>query len=311
MSAVHDSPARAGAPAPPPGPMPTPEPGDAVPPAFAAFCAELADVLARPAERKRNLCRLAAALDTLADASVALLVPAPGGILLCEVGTGELAQLEGDVAPVDGTLEGDAYATGEAGHSDNLRVDARAYLPQQRDLPNTPAVVLPIALAWERLGVALFAARRRDQSFPPGRVEALQQALGLMAGAMRNFGVHERVRASRSVLDAMRAARPREAEGVRKMLRAVRHELNTPVSAILGNLQLCASADPGDWQMSAAEFRQAIATGSARLEGLSRLLHALEESHTPVELDFEGRIVPPAAWQRRRGEVDDDEDDED
>jgi len=124
-----------------------------------------------------------------------------------------------------------------------------------------------------------------------------------VAGALRNAAAHERTRASRTVLDAIRAARPREADRVRQTLRAVRHELNTPVSAILGNLQLCAAADPAEWRMSAAEFRQAVADGTVRLEGLSRLLHTLEESHTPVEVDAEGRFIAPQAWQRGRGEA--------
>jgi len=260
---------------------------------FAAFCAELAGVLSRPAERKRNLCRLAEALGTLGDASVAVCVPQPGGRLLCEVGTGELAQLEGDLVPVDGTLEGAAFASGEAQESENLRVDSRAYLGPQRDLPNVAAVALPMEVDGERTGVALFAARRRDQGMDEGRVEALRQALALAAGALRNFAVHERSRASRAVLEAARAARGSEAEGMRRVLRAVRHELNTPVSVILGHLQLCSSADPAEWLMAAPELREAVQNAAMRLDALSRLLHAWEESDAAVSFDREGRFILP------------------
>ncbi|HET7233730.1 MAG TPA: histidine kinase dimerization/phospho-acceptor domain-containing protein [Longimicrobium sp.] len=260
---------------------------------FADFCAEVARALARPAERKRNVVRLAEALGALGDASVAIFVEQPGGGLVCEIGTGELAQMEGDCLPAEGVLESDAFATGEARESANLRADDRAYLPQQRGLPNAPAVALPMEVAGERMGVVLFAARRRGEAFSPARVEALRQGVMLVAGALRNFVAHERSRAARTVLDAIRAARPREAESVRKLVRAVRHELNTPVSVILGNLQLCAAADPAEWRMSPAEFRRAVADAGAALEALSRILHTMDEGKREVEIDPEGRFLPP------------------
>ena len=271
---------------------------------FAAFCAELAETLARPAERKRNLCRLAGALELLGDASVALCMAQPGGALVCEVGTGELAQLEGDLLPGEATLEGDALATGRAQETDNLRVDPRAYLGRQRGLPNTPALALPLELAGERIGVALFAARRGGEAFGEGRAEVLRQALALVAGALRNFAAHERSRASRAVLDAVRDAGTREADGMRRVVRAVRHELNTPASAVLGNLQLCASPDPAQWHLTPPELREAMRDAGARLEALSRLLHAWEESDAAVELDAEGRfIAPPAVRHRARADL--------
>jgi signal transduction histidine kinase len=224
---------------------------------------------------------------------VALCIAQPGGALVCEVGTGELAQLEGDLLPGEGTLEGDAFTTGRAQETDNLRVDPRAYLGRQRGLPNTPALALPVELAGERIGVALFAARRGGEAFGEGRAEVLRQALALVAGALRNFAAHERSRASRAVLDAVRDAGAREADGMRRVVRAVRHELNTPVSAILGNLQLCASADPAQWHLAPPELRQAVSDAAARLEALSRLLHAWDESEAAVEFDPEGRFVSP------------------
>jgi signal transduction histidine kinase len=287
MSTVWDVPAWPDAGSSGPGPAAE----EAAP--FAAFCAELAEALSRPAERKRNLCRLAEALGVLGDASVALCVPQPGGRLACEIGTGELAQLEGDLLPVDGTLEGDAFTSGQAQESENLRIDPRAYLGLQRDLPNTPAVALPMEAAGERTGVALFASRRHGHAFTGARLDTLGQALTLVTGALRNFAVHERARASRSVLEAVRGARGSEAEAMRKVLRAVRHELNTPLSVILGNLQLCASEDAAEWRMTAPELRRAVHDGATRLEALSRLLHAWEESDAAVDFDREGRFVSP------------------
>lgn len=292
MSAAWDAP-RPGAPSPAPSPAPTAGASAAGAVPFAAFCAQVAEVLARPAERKRNLCRLAEALGALGDASVALSLHHPGGLLLCEIGTGELAQVEGDFLPPEGTLESDAFATGVAQESPNLRADERAYLAQQRDLPNAPAVALPMEVAGEQTGVALFAARRRGEAFSAERMEALRQGVALVAGALRNFAAHERSRASRAVLDMVRAARPREAEGVRKVVRAVRHELNTPVSVILGSLQLCVGTDPAGWRIPPADFRRAVGDAAARLEALSTLLHAFDDGKADPEIDAEGRFLPP------------------
>ena len=254
----------------------------AAPDPFAGFCAELADVLARPAERKRNLVRLAEALARLADASVALWLPGAGGTLACEVGTGELAQTEGDLVPDEGTLEGEAFRARQPRHAANLRADPRAFLPQQRDLPNTAAVAIPLVAGGECAGVATFAARRRDRGFSGDELAALEPAVVLVAGALRNFAAHEKSRASRTMLEAIRSARPRDS----RVLRAVRHELNTPVSVIHGTLQLYA----GEWGTTPAELREAITFAAERLQSLSRLLQVLEESDSPVDLDPEGRF---------------------
>ncbi|HEX8903510.1 MAG TPA: histidine kinase dimerization/phospho-acceptor domain-containing protein [Longimicrobiaceae bacterium] len=255
--------------------------------AFATFCAELADTLARPAERKRNLLRLAEALATLAGASVALCTPTTDGVLQYEVGTGDLAQLEGDVVPGEGTLEGEAFATREPRPSLNLRLDALSYLPLQRALPAAPGLAVPLLMAEGCAGVALFAASREVD------VATLQLAGTLVGGALRSFREHERARASRAVVEALRSAQTRDSSAARGVLRAVRHELNTPVAVILGNLQLCASEDPKEWKLPAGELWQAIRGGAARLEDLSRLLRALDEGEAPITLDAQGRFIHP------------------
>jgi signal transduction histidine kinase len=259
-------------------------------PAFAVFCGELTGALARPAERKRNLCRLAEALGALAGASVALCVPADG-LLQYEVGTGELAQLEGDVVPTEGTLEGEAFKAREPRATANLRADPRAYLPAQRGLPGAPAVAVPLPVAKGCGGVALFVKSRRHSEFTTDELSSMHVAATLVGGALQSFHEHERVRASRAVVEAWRAAQGRDTGGARGLLRAVRHELNTPVAVILGNLQLCTSDDPAEWKLPAGELWQAIRGGAARLEELSRLLRTLDESDEPIELDAQGRFI--------------------
>jgi hypothetical protein len=262
-------------------------------PAFALFCGEIADALARPAERKRNLCRLVEALGVLADASAALCMPGQDGLLQYEAGWGGLAQLEGDLVPVDGTLEGEAFESGQPRTSPNLRADPRAYLPIQRSLPNAPALAVPVLQPTERAGVVLFAKHRRDAEFGAPTIATLQLAATLVAGVLKGAEQHERARASRAVVEAWRSAQGRDSTAAKEVIRAVRHELNTPVAVILGNLQLCASADPKEWKLPAAEFLQAIRGGAARLEELSRLLRTLDESDGPIVLDAQGRFVGP------------------
>lgn len=253
---------------------------------LAAFLAELAAVLARPAERSRGLTRLCAALGELAGADALLCTPGADGVLRCEVGTGALAGLEGDLLPLEGTFEGDAFAAGEARATGNLRADPRAFLAVHRDLPNTPAAALPLVCGGSAEGVALLARRERGPGFAAEELETLELAAALVASALRGFAEVERVRASRAVVQAWRAAQAGDGALAKGVLRAVRHELNTPVAVIRGHLQLSGSVEP-------AELLDAVRTQAARLEELSRLLHALEENGNPILLDDRGRFVPP------------------
>ena len=260
---------------------------------LAAFLAELASVLSRPAERSRGLARLCAALGEMGGAAALLCTARPDGVLHCDVGTGELAGLEGDVVPLDGTLEGEAFRAGEARTTANLRVDPRAFLAFHRGLPNTPAAVLPLLCDGRPEGVALLARRAQGAEFAAEELETLAIAAGLVAGALRNFAELERLRASRAVVEAWRSTQARDGAVAKSLIRAVRHELNTPVAVIQGHLQLCGSADPSEWKVPAGELWEAIRTEAGRLEELSRLLHTLDENGTPVMLDDRGRFVHP------------------
>ena len=261
---------------------------------LAAFLAELASVLARPAERSRGLARLCAALGEMVGAAALLCTARPDGVLHCEVGTGELAGLEGDVVPLEGTLEGEAFLAGAARTTANLRADPRAFLAVHRALPNAPAAALPLLCDGRAEGVALLARHARGPEFGHEEIETLAIAAALVAGALRNFAELERLRASRAVVEAWRSTQARDAALSKSLLRAVRHELNTPVAVIQGHLQLCGSADPAEWKVPAGELWEAIRTEAGRLEDLSRLLHTLDENGTPVVLDDRGRFVPPA-----------------
>jgi len=263
------------------------------PASLAAFLAELASVLARPAERSRGLARLCAALGEVGDAAALLCTAGDDGVLHCGVGTGELAGLEGDLVPLEGTLEGEALRAGEARTTANLRTDPRAFMAFHRNLPNTPAAALPLLCDGRAEGVALLARHARAPEFAAEELATLATAAALVAGALRNFAELERLRASRALVEAWRAAQARDGELSKSLLRAVRHELNTPVAVIQGHLQLCGSADPAEWKVPPGELWEAIRTEAGRLEALSRLLHTLDENGTPVMLDDRGRFVPP------------------
>lgn len=264
-----------------------------MPAPLAPFLAELASVLARPAERSRGLARLCAALGEMGGAAALLCTARPDGVLHCEIGTGELAGLEGDVVPLEGTLEGEAFTAAEACTTANLRTDARAFLAFHRDLPNTPAVALPLLCDGRPEGVALLARRARAPEFCEEEIATLSIAAALVAGALRNFAELERLRASRAVVEAWRATHARDGAMAKSLLRAVRHELNTPVAVIQGHLQLSGSGDPAEWKVPPGELWEAIRTEAGRLEDLSRLLHTLDENGTPVVLDDRGRFVHP------------------
>jgi len=229
----------------------------------------------------------------MGDAAALLCTARPEGVLHCEVGTGELAGLEGDVVPLEGTLEGEAFASGQARTTANLRVDPRAFLAFHRGLPNTPAAALPLLCDGRPEGVALLARRAQGAGFAAEELETLAIAAGLVAGALRNLAELERLRASRAVVEAWRAAQARDGAVAKGLIRAVRHELNTPVAVIQGHLQLCGSADPAEWKVPAGELWEAIRTEAGRLEDLSRLLHTLDENGTSVVLDDRGRFVHP------------------
>jgi signal transduction histidine kinase len=258
-----------------------------------AFLAELATVLARPAERSRGVARLCAALGELGGASALFCAARGDGVLHCEVGTGELAGLEGDLVPLEGTLEGEAFAACEAKATPNLRADPRAFLAFHRNLPNTAAVVLPLLCDGRAEGVVLLARLDRGADFGAGEIATLRLAVGLVAAALRNFAELERLRASRAVVEAWRANHASDATLAKSLLRAVRHELNTPVAVIHGHLQLNGGDDPAQWKVPAGELWEVIRTEAARLEELSRLLHKLDENGTPVALDDRGRFVRP------------------
>jgi signal transduction histidine kinase len=261
---------------------------------LAAFLGELAAAVARPAERSRGRARLCAALGELGGGWALLCTAQPDGTLLCEAGTGDLAPLEGDLVPLQGTLEGDVFRAGTPLVTANLRTDPRAFLAMHRGLPNTPAAVLPLVAGGHVEGVALLARQSRGAEFAAAELEVLMLAAGLVAGALRGFAEAERMRASRAVVEAWRAAHARDGELTKSLLRAVRHELNTPVAVIQGNLQLCPSPDPAEWKVPPADLWATMRAEAGRLEELSRLLHALDETGAPVVLDAQGRFVRPS-----------------
>ncbi|MDQ3556237.1 MAG: PAS domain-containing protein [Gemmatimonadota bacterium] len=116
--------------------------------------------LARPAEREHTRRVILEEAGLLFGArGAAICLPAPETAALRVVaGTGVLASREGELLPLEGSLEGIAFEAGAPRLSANLRDDPRAFRAGERTLPDGPALALP--LRWDEHSLALLLVLR-------------------------------------------------------------------------------------------------------------------------------------------------------
>lgn len=190
---------------PPAPPVFSPEELSAV---LAAF-RRIAEAVTRPAERERLF-------RTIVDEAAALLGPASamlctlepeGDALRVRVGTGVLAKHEGELLPLEGSLEGRAVLSGEPQRAPDLADDPHAYRPRERGLSAGPALALPLRAAGRPTG-ALLAARLAGAPAFDTRDAARLEMLADAAGAvLENARVYDAARGSRAELEGWRRER--------------------------------------------------------------------------------------------------------
>ena len=262
--------------------------------ALSRFQSGLLQALARPAEQSRLFLAVAEECGALLAASCAVyVVEGEGDVLRGRVGTGELAGEEGALLPVEGSLEGLAALSGEAVRAAGLRGDPRAYRAAGRDLPDGPALAVPMAGARGAVGALLLAREAGETEFSD-EDEACARAAARAAGAaVEAVLAFERARASREAVDAWRASRAAAAEGGRQLLRALRHEINNPLAAVLGHAQLL-EGDPAVRELPhVLQSVRAIREEGMRMDVLTRRLAVLEQSGDPRLLDEHGFLRLP------------------
>ncbi|HEX2092907.1 MAG TPA: histidine kinase dimerization/phospho-acceptor domain-containing protein, partial [Longimicrobiaceae bacterium] len=130
-----------------------------------------------------------------------------GDVLRARIGTGALARHEGELLPVEGSLEGRAVLAGEPQRSADLLADPRAYRPRERGLPAGPALAVPLGAPGGAVGALLLARGAGEPEFGAHEVHRMLLVAGVAASAIQNAREYERARASRSTLEAWRRER--------------------------------------------------------------------------------------------------------
>jgi PAS domain-containing protein len=169
----------------------------------------ISEAATRPAETERlfrTIAEEAATLLAPASALVCTLEPA-GDVLRARVGTGALARHEGELLPVEGSVEGRALRTGEAQRVPDLAADPDAYRPRERGLPDGPALALPLLAAGRALGAVLVTRQAGAAPFAArdaARLAAVAEAAGAAVESARAFDC---ARGSRAELEGWRRER--------------------------------------------------------------------------------------------------------
>jgi len=190
---------------PPASPVHSPDELAAV---LAAF-GRISEALTRPAEREslfRTIAEEAAALLAPASALVCTLEP-EGDVLRVRMGVGALARHEGELLPLEGSVEGQAVLTGEPRRVPDLAADPHAYRPRERGIAPGPALAVPLRAAGRPVGVLLLARPSGAPLFE-ARDEARLGMLADVAGAaLENGRAFDAARGSRGELEAWRRER--------------------------------------------------------------------------------------------------------
>ena len=264
----------------------------------------LLQALGRPAERERLFRLIAERAALLLDASAIVCTVEPeGDALLARVGTGALAAQEGTLLPLEGSFEGMAASAGASARTAALRADPRAYLADERELPAGPALAVALPGAGVgAVGVLLLAREAGEPEFSAEDETCALLAAPAVGGALEGAAAYARARGSRAALERWRAARGAGSEAGRQLLRALRHELNNPLAAVLGHVQLLEADAAVRGLPHVAQSVRAIREEGERIESLTRRLAALEASGDARLLDDEGFLrLPPDPGPGRRG----------
>jgi signal transduction histidine kinase len=167
----------------------------------------VADASARPAETGRLYRTLAEAVGhAVRGAAVTATLDAEAGALRLRAGTGAFAADEGELLPVEASIAGAAFVSGQVRTTRDVSADADAFLVE-RGLPVGPYLAAPLMADGRAVGVALAGRAPGQPPFDAADVAALELVAGAVAGAIAGAEVQEARRRSRAALGAWRAER--------------------------------------------------------------------------------------------------------
>jgi hypothetical protein len=169
----------------------------------------LIQAMARPAEQARLLQAVTEEAAALARASAALLLPEPDdrSLLRVQIGTGLLAEREGELIPVDESFAGGALREGEPRVTPDLAADRRAFRLRERDAYSGPACAVPLSHGTQRFGVLLLTREPFAAAFTSDELELFSHAAAAFAGAFAASARFQHARAGREAIDQWRHAR--------------------------------------------------------------------------------------------------------
>lgn len=259
--------------------------------ALLALHRRISEALTRPARTARVFRTLAFAAGEAAgaSASVGLVEPSVEAVRM-GTGTGLLADHEGELLPLEASFPGRALRRGAPVLTADLRTDEHAYRAEERDLPSGPAAALPLGPAGAPLGVLLLAREPGGEPFREDDLPLLRAVAEAVGSALENVHLFERARGSHAALESWRRGRGQQVSSARQIVRALRHEFNNPLAAILGHAQLLAVQPAVEGNPTLRDSVQAIYDESQRMSGLARSLAQMEDDPEGPSVDEGGGL---------------------
>lgn len=254
-------------------------------------------------EAMRAICERATAMTAAEGATVEL---EEAGEMVYRVATGSIAQFAGFRLPSAGSMSGLAARSGEVLRCDDSELDPRVDRAACGRVGVRSMIVAPLQSGAGLVGV-LKVVSTRPHAFDAASVSLLQLVAGFLGTAIATVQAHE----LRRTLAQREAARLAELERLRdEMTALVVHDLKSPVSVIMANLQYVREALPTSSADALAAAVDAL-EATARLDTLIRTLldtAKLEQGHLVADRrPIDARrlaadvLTPRAALARARG----------
>jgi GAF domain-containing protein len=223
--------------------------------------------VARPAELDRLLRTLAEGTGELLDADAALALPEPVGRLVLRAGTGALAKAQGESLPVHGSFCGAVLSGAGVRATSALAREPYAHATE-RALAAGRALGVPLAGPHGAVGLLLAVRPAGAAPFGDAELAAAAQLAPFAAAALAGARAYAE----------QRTPAPRGGLPAAALVRAVRHELNNPLSVVAGTVHLMeASVAAGDLRGLSRSLRL-MRDASDRLRDLSARIGRLERA---------------------------------
>jgi signal transduction histidine kinase len=165
----------------------------------------LASALSRPAELLRFYLLAveeAASLLKVGRALLCLVDSEDPNLLRVMAGTGELADEEGELLPVEGSFEGRVYRTSTPVRTNDLRAEPEAYRPRGSQRRAGPAVAVALRVDDRPIGVLLVAREPGGAPFLERDAELLLELAAPITASIEAMRRFDAARRSREAVDA-------------------------------------------------------------------------------------------------------------